>query len=149
MLTIVTANDCSQFTVASDITTTNLTSVTVEVTLNCSKTITKQASNGPFTIAAADFGFDTKLCDGVYSVTYTATYSNNTKIKDSKCHLVDCSLHCDVTTNYALTRDSEMLRLYQILKMALDCSDCNCELLCDIYNELTGTSTTISNCGCN
>lgn len=148
MLTIVNASDCANFTVTSDSSTTNLVSVTLEITHNCSKTITKQASTGPFTIVPADFGFDTKLCDGVYYISYTSSYTNNTKIKESKCHIVDCSLHCDVTKDYALSRDAESLRLYQIFKMAQDCSDCDCELLCDIYNELTAAASTTSNCGC-
>lgn len=147
MLTIVNASECASFTVTSNSTTTNLVSVTLEVTHNCGKTITKQAATGPFTIVPADFGFDTKMCDGVYSITYTSTYSNNTKIKESKCHLMDCLLHCNITTNYALTRDPENLRLYQVFKMAQDCTDCDCELLCDIYKEMTKISN-VSTCGC-
>lgn len=148
MLTIVNASDCANFTVTSDSSTTNLVSVNLDITHNCTKVISKQASAGPFTIVPADFDADTKMCDGVYFVSYTSNYSNNTKIKETKCHIVDCSLHCTVTEDYALSRDAESLRLYQVFKMAADCSDCNCELLCDIYNELTGATSITSNCGC-
>lgn len=147
MLTVTTAAECAQLTISSDSSATNLIEAKLEITYNCSTTVTKTAVAGPFTILPADFNATEKLCDGIYSIKYTSTYSTGTKIVEYKCHLVDCSLHCDVTNTYATTRDSEALRLYQVLKMGLDCSDCDCELLCDIYLELTTTKVT-NNCGC-
>lgn len=147
MLTINTATGCVSFSVATSTTVTNLTSVSLEITHNCSTTITKTAASGPFTVLPVDFSFTDKMCDGVYAITYTSTYSNNTKIKETACHVLDCSLHCDVAAKYADTKDVELLRLYQIFKMAQACSDCNCQILCDLYSEIT-TDKVESNCGC-
>jgi hypothetical protein len=146
MITATTTTGCTQFTVSTSTTVVDLTSVTVYVSYNCGIPIKKTAPAGPFTVLPIDFGFTDKMCDGVYSIEYVSTYSNGTKIKETKCHVLDCSLHCTIALEYSLNRSEELLRLYQVFKMAQNCSECDCSTLCDIYKELTSLEPNKCNC---
>ncbi len=119
--------------------------------------------NSEFTLLPADFNQDTNFDNQVisFSLTETTISTGATEVqtyclfvdKDLKCQVIDY-IGTTLTNNESTDNIILVQSLYSSLEDINDCSDCDCEDGCIIFEYLTsllgGTSTTTSNCAnCN
>lgn len=127
----------------------------IEVTgkINCSETGTThefkvgklitnlsvvQTNAGAESIVPAFFG-TTTFGNGIYGFSIQLTTLLGTTTVDAGCLFVDVDIRCSIPAD-----NLEKQMLHYVLTMSQDCS-CNCQQLCDIYNELTSEDSS-ANC---
>lgn len=94
-----------------------------------------------------------KFADGIYSLTITAYKTSGTRVTETNCLFVDCSLSCEISKKLKTLGDKERVELLMIhyaLTQGTNCP-CDCDLLCELYRQLNNKleiNPQISGCGC-
>ena len=116
--------------------------------------------SGSFTISVADvFAGRTTFKDGVYKFVfelYDAEGGGHTH-SDSFCLFIGTTTNCKVA-NWIICEDDDLIEyLLKALQHINDCDDCDCSLMCDIYDTLQNrldylasksTANVYNDCGC-
>lgn len=77
------------------------------------------------------FNMTEKLSDGVYTITVTGLYADNTQISEFACTYIDCETKCRVLESQCL----EAMMYHYTLHQSYDCN-CNCDKLYTIWEAL-------------
>lgn len=155
MLTITSNSDATVLTVYHPELTALSTGLQFRLRVGCDGTLSsisvsgETITNHSFQLSLVDVfptNTPTKFADGVYYAEIQFDYSqeSDTVNKDGNtCFFIDYDLKCNIDF-----LNPDLMRKYKALKYSQNC-DCNCAMLCEIFNSLTQTPTTNdNNCGC-
>lgn len=101
---------------------------------------------------------NSSLPDGVYGLTFEIIQSDGTKVVDSKCLLVNCTLTCLMQDTYQLAAFGDETAIisslaFSALLASSECGSCSCADICLLYNSsllntCANTTTNATGCGC-
>lgn len=170
-MTITFNSDCTEFSIYSEYLTSgainNMDSITLKSSKNCSSVVTtvdlteyiESTEDNIYTNTVEEHYVDEKLCDGIYYFELEMTYtieSTTTTVTETACVFINCNTKCKVVDYYAGTSSAASKRnvmdLYSVLLLGMDCDTCSCEAMCTIYNDLlyelklSGNDTSCGSC---
>lgn len=141
------ASDCSSFTVTSDYFTQGAAGNWESFKLYVKKcdvsdwTFVKDFVHGTATqdVTAADLGYTIKIPDGVYCFKLLSDEDiqagPNTYLEYGSIFF-GCDMKCTIAEKIAGDYDSELPKIFTAVEYAAECSDCECDKPCTIYEYL-------------
>lgn len=155
MLTVTLNSDATLMTVYHPELTTSATGLAFRLRIGCSGVLSSISvsgeviTNNSFQLSLIDvFPTNTpiKFADGVYyaEIQFDLPSGPDVLNKDGNtCFFIDYDLKCKLDS-----LNTDQMRKYKALKYSQNC-DCNCEMLCQIFDSLNQTPiSNDNNCGC-
>ncbi len=104
-----------------------------------------------------------KICDGIYCISLTyEPPETTTKVIEYGSTYVFCDTECKVSEEFEKDRSTSSMILYHdVIKSAVNCDTCNCDMACTLFAELQALLNGYTNqidikkfvkvedCGCN
>ena len=175
MLNISLSSDCSLITITSTVSNyadADIETIDIAWKVNCCDTSKKTYQITDFTtpdsylvdnsgtreiqLTPTFFSTTDAITDGIYSITIKVTKDDDSFVEEKGCVFVDCYLKCKIV-DCIEQGDYEAHRLYEGIKMAIECedTDCDCESSCEILEILQNKlgldskkNEKINDCGC-
>lgn len=93
-------------------------------------------SYGDIIVYPEFFGQTDTFEDGIYSLQLEVTLLNGDKYVEEVCIFSDKDIKCKVADAMYLNPKGMYYQLFESIKFAESCNDCDCQQMCDIYKEL-------------
>lgn len=92
---------------------------------------------------------ETEFAPGVYLFRLEKLEDSGATTTEKSCEYVGCSIECDVLSYISSNMGSNIYQLHHLLQYASDCTDCNCEGMCEMYEYIQTLLNDFDGCECN
>lgn len=153
-------NDCSAFSVQSTLLEDFVNTISPDYTLTLYVSPTCSTDEIPIEITLALMnGQDSLILTpellgvdvfsaGVYLFRLEQVFNSGATSIERSCDYVGCPIECDVISYISSNLSSNLYQLHYLLQYADDCSDCNCEGMCAIFEYIQTVLNDFDGCEC-
>lgn len=85
---------------------------------------------------------------GIYLFRLVKVEDNGSTTTEKSCEYVGCPIECDVLKYISSNFDSNLYQLHHLLQYTSDCTDCNCEGMCEIFDYIQTVLNDFDGCEC-
>jgi len=159
-MTAVINESCESITIDSTNFAVDNQSVTLYLKYNCTKEYVVDISTAltEYVILPASVEMTDFMSDGIYGLTLKIVQEDGTVINETLCKVVDCVSSCTLVESfknigYSCSECLIQALAFNALKVAEDCTTCDCQTLCTLYDtvypkDCKTITTNASTCGC-